>query len=159
MEPEGSLSCSEWFATGSYDEPGESSLQLPNYFYKTHSSMIFPSTPMSPKWTILFRFSDRKIACISQLSHACYVPRSSHPPLCNYSNKQVMKLLIIHSSPLFRPFLYSMLCGSPSHHGASSGCGWRRRPPNMDGSCEYIWKSVANSREGVVLQPWGWPRC
>jgi hypothetical protein len=23
-------------------------------------------------------------------------------------------------------------------HGASSGCGWRRRPPDMEGSCEYI---------------------
>jgi hypothetical protein len=22
-------------------------------------------------------------------------------------------------------------------HGASSGCGWRRRPPDMEGSCEY----------------------
>jgi len=20
-------------------------------------------------------------------------------------------------------------------HGASSGCGWRRRPPDMEGSC------------------------
>jgi hypothetical protein len=23
-------------------------------------------------------------------------------------------------------------------HGASSGCGWRERPPEMEGSCEYI---------------------
>jgi hypothetical protein len=23
-------------------------------------------------------------------------------------------------------------------HGASSGCGWRRRPPVIEGSCEYI---------------------
>jgi hypothetical protein len=23
-------------------------------------------------------------------------------------------------------------------HGASSGCGWRRHPPGMEGSCEYI---------------------
>jgi hypothetical protein len=23
-------------------------------------------------------------------------------------------------------------------HGASSGCGWRRRPPDMEGGCEYI---------------------
>jgi hypothetical protein len=23
-------------------------------------------------------------------------------------------------------------------HGASSGCGWRRRSPDMEGSCEYI---------------------
>jgi hypothetical protein len=23
-------------------------------------------------------------------------------------------------------------------HGTSSGCGWRRRPPNTEGRCEYI---------------------
>jgi len=32
-----------------------------------------------------------------------------------------------------------MLSGSlPPRHGASSGCGWRRRPPGMEGNCEYI---------------------
>jgi hypothetical protein len=25
-------------------------------------------------------------------------------------------------------------------HGASPGCGWRRQPPDMEGSCEYIEK-------------------
>jgi len=25
-----------------------------------------------------------------------------------------------------------------SRHGASSGCGWRRRPPDMEGTREYI---------------------
>jgi len=23
-------------------------------------------------------------------------------------------------------------------HGAAPGCGWRRRPPDMEGSCECI---------------------
>jgi len=23
-------------------------------------------------------------------------------------------------------------------HGTSSGCGWNRRPPYLEGSCEYI---------------------
>jgi len=23
-------------------------------------------------------------------------------------------------------------------HGASSDCGWRRRPPDMKGSCEFM---------------------
>jgi hypothetical protein len=27
---------------------------------------------------------------------------------------------------------------NPSRYGASSGCGWRRRPPNMEGNCECI---------------------
>jgi hypothetical protein len=29
---------------------------------------------------------------------------------------------------------------------------WRRRLPDMEGSCEYIEKAVADSRQGVVLQ-------
>jgi len=33
-------------------------------------------------------------------------------------------------------------------HGTSSGCGWRRRPPDTEGSC----KAVADSRKRVVLQ-------
>jgi len=30
---------------------------------------------------------------------------------------------------------------------------------NMEGSCEYIGKAVADSRKGVVLQFGGWARC
>jgi len=31
------------------------------------------------------------------------------------------------------------LCGSvPPRHGISSGCGWRRRPPDVEDSCVYI---------------------
>jgi hypothetical protein len=37
-------------------------------------------------------------------------------------------------------------------HGASLDFGWRRRPPDMVGSCEYIEEAVADSRQGVVLQ-------
>jgi len=25
-----------------------------------------------------------------------------------------------------------------SRHDTSSGCGWTRRPPDMDSSCEYV---------------------
>jgi hypothetical protein len=49
----------------------------------------------------------------------------------------------------------SMLGGGGSlspRHGASSGCGWRRRPPDTEGSCEYIEQAVADRRQGVVLQ-------
>jgi len=34
-------------------------------------------------------------------------------------------------------------------HGASSPCGWRRRPPHMERTCEYIEWEVADSRQGV----------
>jgi len=33
----------------------------------------------------------------------------------------------------------SMLCGSLSPwHGTFLGCGWRKWPPDMEGSCKYI---------------------
>jgi len=43
---------------------------------------------------------------------------------------------------------------SPRHH-ATSGCGSRRRPPNMEDSWEYTEWTDAESRQGVVLQLWG----
>jgi hypothetical protein len=33
---------------------------------------------------------------------------------------------------------YDTFCFYVYIHGASSGCGWMRRPPDMEGSCEYI---------------------
>jgi hypothetical protein len=41
----------------------------------------------------------------------------------------------------------AMLGGSLSPwHGTSSGCGWRRRPSDMEGSCKYTEQAVANSK-------------
>jgi len=35
--------------------------------------------------------------------------------------------------------MLELLCGSLSaRHGAFSGYRWRRWPPDMEGSCEYI---------------------
>jgi hypothetical protein len=36
--------------------------------------------------------------------------------------------------------------------GTSSGCGWRRWPPDMKGSCNYIEEAVMDSRQEVVLK-------
>jgi hypothetical protein len=44
----------------------------------------------------------------------------------------LMMMMMIHIRPCY---------AGPCHHGmvgASSGCGWRRRPPDVEGSCEYI---------------------
>jgi hypothetical protein len=35
--------------------------------------------------------------------------------------------------------------------GSSSGCGWRRWPPDMEGSCEYTEKAFRGSQQGVEL--------
>jgi len=43
-------------------------------------------------------------------------------------------------------------------HGASLGFGWRSRPPDMNGTCEYIEQVVAASREAVVFQLGGLTR-
>ena len=55
---------------------------------------------------------------------------------------------------------YAVISGSLSpRHDASSGCGWRNGPSNMEGSCEYIEQAVADSRKGLVAQLGGWLRC
>jgi hypothetical protein len=47
--------------------------------------------------------------------------------------------LSLHVGFSVNRFNLEMLSGSLSpRHGASSGSGWRRRPPDMEGSCEYI---------------------
>jgi hypothetical protein len=55
--------------------------------------------------------------------------------------------------------IHPTLCGSLlPRHGAFSVCGWRRRPPETESSCEYIEYAVADSRHGVVLQLGDWAR-
>jgi len=46
---------------------------FPPYFPNIHSNNIFPSTPRSSKRSLLLRFSNQNIVCISHLSDACYV--------------------------------------------------------------------------------------
>jgi len=43
--------------------------------------------------------------------------------------------------------LSELLCGT---------LGWRRQPPDMKDSCGYTEKSIADSGQGVVFQPWNW---
>jgi len=43
-------------------------------------------------------------------------------------------------------------------HGVSLGHGWRRQPPDMEGSCKYIEEAVVDSSHGVILQLVGWAR-
>jgi len=51
---------------------------FPSYFPKIHSN-IFPSTLRSSDLCLPFRFSNQNFICTSHISHACYVPRPSHP--------------------------------------------------------------------------------
>jgi len=72
---------------------------FPPYFPKIYTNIILPST----LWSLPFRFSDQNFVYISHLSHACYMPRPSHPPWLDHPNRirwslRVMKLLIMLSS-------------------------------------------------------------
>jgi hypothetical protein len=87
-------------------------LQGKNPWYpleRIHSNIIFPSMSRSSKWSLPFRFCNLNIACISHLSHACYMPRSSHPPWLEHPNiwwsVQVMKLPTMQSSSASRYFI------------------------------------------------------
>jgi hypothetical protein len=81
---------------------------LPPHFPQIKSN-ILPSTPSSSRWSLLFRFSNQNIVCISHVSHACFMLRPYHPPwLDNFNDNwwsvKVMKLLIMQSSPDSRHF-------------------------------------------------------
>jgi hypothetical protein len=39
-------------------------------------------------------------------------------------------------------------------HGASSGCGWRRRPPDMERNLDYIAKVVVDNWQGMASPAW-----
>jgi hypothetical protein len=41
-------------------------------------------------------------------------------------------------------------------HGTSSGCGWSRWHPDMEGNWEYIALAIMYSWQGVALQLGGW---
>jgi hypothetical protein len=52
---------------------------LPPYLFMIHFKIVILSTPRSSKWSLLFRFSNQNLACISHSSmHAAFL---SHPDL------------------------------------------------------------------------------
>jgi hypothetical protein len=76
----------------------------------THSNIIFLCMSRSLTQSPSFGIPYQNIVCISHFSDACYMPRPSHLPLVDHPNNnwrsiQVMKLLIMQSSPTSRHFL------------------------------------------------------
>jgi len=82
---------------------------FPPYLPKIQSSIIHTFKPRSSAWYLPFGFSDQNFVCISHLSHASYVPCPSQLPWLDYFKMlwsvQVMKLLIMKSSPVSHHFL------------------------------------------------------
>jgi hypothetical protein len=92
MNPEGSLPCS-LVPILNQMHPVHT---LPPSFPKIHSNMISSSMPTSSKWSPPLRFPNQINVCISHLSHACYMTRTSHMPWFDRPNMwwslQIMKL-------------------------------------------------------------------
>jgi len=47
--------------------------KFPPHFSNTHSNIILLSVPVSPKWSLPFRFPDQNFVHISHLSHPSYI--------------------------------------------------------------------------------------
>lgn len=56
-----------------------------SYFSKICFNIILP-TPMSPKWSLSFKFFYQNSVCISLLLLACHMPNPSHVPLLDHLN-------------------------------------------------------------------------
>jgi len=68
MEPQVSLSCSQYVANGPYPEPVESN---------SHPHVLFPQTHWTSKLSVVFRFCEQNFVPISHPFHARYMPRPS----------------------------------------------------------------------------------
>ena len=65
MEPEGSLSHSQEPASCPYSEPDQSSPRPLSNVLKIHLNIIFPSTPVSSKWSVSVKFPHQIPVCTS----------------------------------------------------------------------------------------------
>jgi len=71
-----------------------------SHFLKIHLSIILPSTPGSPRWSLSFRFSHKNPVYTSPLPHTRYTPRLSHSSRFYHPNNigwgvRSIKLLIM----------------------------------------------------------------
>jgi len=76
MEPEGSLTHSQWPANCSYPEPDQSTPGPPSHFLKIHFSIILSSKRGSCRWSLSLRFLHQNPKCNCPLLYACYMHRS-----------------------------------------------------------------------------------
>jgi len=108
MEPKGSLPCSQEPASDLYPEMCPVHNLPPNFLNINY--IILPSVCGSSKWSLLFRFPNWNIGCISQLYHVCYMACLSHPPRFDHLNNiwwsiKIMQLFVMPSTASCHFFL------------------------------------------------------
>jgi hypothetical protein len=104
-EPKCSLPHTQVPTSCIYPAPARSSPYPHIPFLEIHLTIILPSTPASPKWTLSLRFSHQNHVHASLLSHTSYIFRPSHTYRFHHPNNimwgvQIIKLLIIQFSQL-----------------------------------------------------------
>jgi hypothetical protein len=112
MEPKGSLPCSQDPSTGPYPEPDQEIHDLPTYICKIHSNVILSTMPTSFELTLPFMFHVTRSKFRTQFlfPQCVLMPRPSQSPWLDHPNNiwwsvQVLKFLIMQSSPVSRHFL------------------------------------------------------
>jgi hypothetical protein len=78
------------------------------FLSKIHLNIIIPPTPRCSEWSLPFRFPNRNFVHIYHFSVACYMSCPSFPPSLHNPNDiwwgvEVIKLLIMQSSPACSP--------------------------------------------------------
>ena len=100
MEPEGLSPRLQAPVTCPYPDPARSSPYPYFHFLKFHFTIILPSTPVSPKWSLSLRFPHQNTVYTSPLTHTRYMLRPSHYTRFYRQNSmgwgvQIIKLLIM----------------------------------------------------------------
>ena len=99
----GSLLCSQQCTTCPCPRQTNPVNDLPQYFFKIHFS-ILPPTPRSLKTPFSFRSTYKKLTCLSTLPlcviYPTHLPSSIWSPKKHLVGTQIMKLLIVKSSPV-----------------------------------------------------------
>jgi len=115
MEPEDSKPCSQGPTTGSDPEPCESSPPSSPYFPKIHSN-IFPSMPMSSKWSLPFRLSNQWQSAMSNCErNRC--SGNSVPLIMDLMWLDISNLHFIHLPGAISSLVFSWrFTGHPSEH-------------------------------------------
>jgi len=99
-----------------------------SHFLKVYFNIIFPSTPTSSKWSLSTRSSHLHSVCTSPVPHTCHMPRPSHSPWFDHTNKHLVRNMdykssryLISTPPLPCPSLLgpNMLLSTQWHNNTS----------------------------------------